>query len=61
MQMGGPTGVRAKEVYFVTIQPKEKLNMHVRSRGPAPQQDELHEASQGEPLTPQLWGRSLSL
>ena len=53
--------MRAKEVYFVTIQPKEKLNMHVQLRGPAFQQEELHEASKGEPLTPQLWGRSLSL
>ena len=53
--------MRAKEVYFVTIQPKEKLNMHVQSRGPSPQQEELHEASKGVPLTPQLWGRSLSL
>ena len=53
--------MRAKEVYFVTIQPKEELNMHVQFRGPAPRQEELHEASQGEALTPQLWGRSLSL
>ena len=53
--------MRAKEVYFVTIQPKEKLNMHVRSRGPAPQQEESQLASQQEVLTPQLWGRSLSL
>ena len=53
--------MRAKEVYFVTIQPKEKLNMQVQSRGSAFQQDELREASKGEPLTPQLWGRSLSL
>ena len=28
-------GVRAKEVYFVTIQPKERLNMHVVPRGAA--------------------------
>ena len=32
MQMGGPQGVRAKEVYFVTIQPKDCLNMHVIPR-----------------------------
>ncbi|CAL8464901.1 g4436 [Coccomyxa elongata] len=30
--MGGPQGVRDNEVYFVTIQPKERLNMHVIPR-----------------------------
>lgn len=53
MQMGGPGGVRAKEVYFVTIQPKETLDMHVRLRGPAPQLAESHKASQAEALAPQ--------
>lgn len=30
--MGGAQGVRENEVYFVTIQPKERLNMHVIPR-----------------------------
>ena len=33
-QMGGAQGVREKEVYFVTIQPKDALNMHVIPRLP---------------------------
>jgi hypothetical protein len=32
VQMGGPQGVRDNEVYFVTIQPKERLNMHAIPR-----------------------------
>lgn len=32
LQMGGAAGVRTKEVYFVTIQPKERLNMYVIPR-----------------------------
>ena len=32
MQMGGAQGVRDNEVYFVTIQPKERLNMRVIPR-----------------------------
>lgn len=32
VQMGGAEGVRRNEVYFVTIQPKKCLNMHVIPR-----------------------------
>ena len=31
-QMGGAAGVRASEVYFVTIQLKERLNMYAVPR-----------------------------
>ena len=44
-QAGGAAGVRANEVYFITLQPKDGLMMHCLPRGGPDDTDPLSSAA----------------